>query len=55
VIGPRCWRCSPVLARRFVRVTGRELLLYWARRFELGNLKAIIRGKVTDQPRQQDP
>lgn len=29
----------------------RELLSYWAHRFELGNLKTIIRGKMTDQPR----
>lgn len=30
----------------------RELLSYWAHRFELGNLKTIIRGKMTDQPQQ---
>lgn len=30
----------------------RELLGYWAHRFELGNLKTIIRGKMTDQPQQ---
>ena len=29
----------------------RELLGYWAHRFELGNLKAIIRGKMGNQPR----
>jgi len=29
----------------------RELLSYWAHRFELGNLKAIIRGKMSNQPR----
>lgn len=29
----------------------RELLNYWAHRFELGNLKTIIRGKMADQPR----
>ena len=29
----------------------RELLGYWAHRFELGNLKAIIRGKMANQPR----
>jgi V/A-type H+-transporting ATPase subunit C len=29
----------------------RELLDYWAHRFELGNLKTIIRGKMADQPR----
>ncbi len=29
----------------------RELLSYWAHRFELGNLKTIIRGKMADQPR----
>ena len=29
----------------------RELLSYWAHRFEIGNLKAIIRGKMTNQPR----
>ena len=28
----------------------RELLGYWAHRFELGNLKTIIRGKMADQP-----
>ena len=29
----------------------RELLGYWAQRFELGNLKTIIRGKMANQPR----
>jgi V/A-type H+/Na+-transporting ATPase subunit C len=29
----------------------RELLSYWAQRFELGNLKTIIRGKMANQPR----
>ncbi len=29
----------------------RELLGYWAHRFELGNLKTIIRGKMSNQPR----
>ena len=29
----------------------RELLVYWAHRFELGNLKTIIRGKMSNQPR----
>jgi V/A-type H+-transporting ATPase subunit C len=29
---------------------GRDLLGYWAHRFELSNLKAIIRGKMTGQP-----
>ena len=29
----------------------RDLLSYWAHRFELGNLKAIIRGKMGNQPR----
>ena len=29
----------------------RELLGYWAHRFELGNLKTIIRGKMANQPR----
>jgi V/A-type H+-transporting ATPase subunit C len=29
----------------------RELLGYWAHRFELGNLKTIIRGKMADKPR----
>lgn len=28
----------------------RELLGYWAQRFELGNLKTIIRGKMANQP-----
>lgn len=30
----------------------RELLGYWAHRFELGNLKTIIRGKMANQPQQ---
>jgi V/A-type H+-transporting ATPase subunit C len=30
--------------------TARDLLIYWSRRHELGNLKAILRGKLTDQP-----
>jgi len=30
----------------------RELLVYWAHRFELGNLKTIIRGKMANQPQQ---
>jgi V/A-type H+-transporting ATPase subunit C len=30
----------------------RELLGYWAHRFELGNLKTLIRGKMAKQPRQ---
>ena len=29
----------------------RELLGYWAHRFELGNLKTIIRGKMANEPR----
>ncbi len=29
----------------------RALLGYWAHRFELGNLKTIIRGKMANQPR----
>src|ERR1017187_3246900 len=29
----------------------RELLVYWAHRFEIGNLKTIIRGKMSKQPR----
>ena len=36
----------------FVRAlsgAAREFLLYWAYRFELSNLKAILRGKMTDQ------
>lgn len=28
----------------------REFFLYWAHRFELGNLKTILRGKMTEQP-----
>ncbi len=28
----------------------RDLLIYWIRRFELGNLKAIIRGKMAGRP-----
>lgn len=28
----------------------RDLLIYWIRRFELGNLKAIIRGKMAGSP-----
>ena len=31
----------------------REQLGYWAHRFELGNLKTIIRGKMSDLPRSQ--
>ena len=31
--------------------SSRELLGYWAHRFELGNLKTIIRGKMANQPR----
>ncbi|MBI5462747.1 MAG: V-type ATPase subunit [Gammaproteobacteria bacterium] len=38
-----------VLARALSGVP-RELLIYWARRYELGNLKAIIRGKTSEQP-----
>lgn len=38
-----------VLARALSGVP-RELLMYWARRFELSNLKAIIRGKMSEQP-----
>jgi V/A-type H+-transporting ATPase subunit C len=37
--------------------TARDLLSYWAHRFELTNLKVIIRGKMTAQPQaaiQQD-
>lgn len=30
--------------------TARDLLVYWVRQFELGNLKAIIRGKMAGQP-----
>jgi len=30
----------------------RELIGYWAHRFELGNLKTIIRGKMANQPQQ---
>lgn len=30
----------------------RELMNYWAHRFELGNLKTIIRGKMANQPQQ---
>jgi V/A-type H+-transporting ATPase subunit C len=29
----------------------RELLVYWAHRFEISNLKTIIRGKMSNQPR----
>ena len=32
--------------------SSRELLGYWAHRFELGNLKTIIRGKMANQPQQ---
>lgn len=32
--------------------TPRELLEYWAHRFELSNLKTIIRGKMAGQPQQ---
>lgn len=30
--------------------TARELMAYWAHRFELNNLKVIIRGKMANQP-----
>jgi V/A-type H+-transporting ATPase subunit C len=39
------------ILRRPLSGAARELLDYWAHRFELGNLKTIIRGKVADQPR----
>ncbi len=32
--------------------TAREMLHYWAHRFELNNLKVIIRGKMAGQPQQ---
>ncbi len=32
--------------------SARDLLAYWAHRFELGNLKTIIRGKMASQPQQ---
>jgi V/A-type H+-transporting ATPase subunit C len=32
--------------------SSRALLAYWAHRFELGNLKTIIRGKMANQPQQ---
>lgn len=32
-----------------VSATPRDLLIYWVRRFEVGNLKAIIRGKMTGE------
>lgn len=41
-----------VLARALSGVP-RELLVYWARRFELSNLKAIIRGKMSEQPAEK--
>jgi V/A-type H+/Na+-transporting ATPase subunit C len=41
-----------VLARALSGVP-RELLVYWARRFELSNLKAIIRGKMTGEPAEK--
>ncbi len=41
-----------VLARALSGVP-RELLVYWARRFELSNLKAIIRGKMAEQPAEK--
>jgi V/A-type H+-transporting ATPase subunit C len=31
----------------------REIIRYWIRRFEIGNLKAIIRGKLTGQPKSR--
>lgn len=31
----------------------RELLVYWARHYELSNLKAIIRGKLSEQPAEK--
>lgn len=33
--------------------TARDLLIYWIRRIELGNLKAIIRGKMSDLPNDE--
>lgn len=42
---------------RPLRGPARDLLAYWAHRFELGNLKVIIRGKISAQPEsfiQQD-
>ncbi|HWS02285.1 MAG TPA: V-type ATPase subunit [Gammaproteobacteria bacterium] len=41
-----------VLARALSGVQ-RDLLVYWARRYELSNLKAIIRGKMSDQPAEK--
>jgi len=37
-----------VLSRALTGIP-REFLIYWARRYELGNLKAIFRGKMTNQ------
>jgi V/A-type H+-transporting ATPase subunit C len=31
----------------------RELLLYWARRFEISNLKALLRGKMNNEPNER--
>lgn len=31
----------------------RDLLLYWARRFEISNLKAILRGKMNQEPNER--
>lgn len=31
----------------------RDLLLYWARRFEISNLKAILRGKMNNEPNER--
>jgi len=33
--------------------TARDLLIYWIRRIELGNLKAVIRGKISGLPNGQ--
>lgn len=41
-----------VLARALSGVQ-RDLLVYWARHYELSNLKAIIRGKMSDQPAEK--
>ncbi|MBI5041725.1 MAG: V-type ATPase subunit [Gammaproteobacteria bacterium] len=41
-----------ILARALSGVQ-RELLVYWARRYELSNLKAIIRGKISEQPAEK--
>jgi V/A-type H+-transporting ATPase subunit C len=38
---------------RPIEGNGRDTLIFWTRKFELYNLKALIRGKIQDQPYDQ--